>query len=95
MLATPGVSIPAPRQDEATVRLDDEDIPVGVALTRCTRVFNLVGLPSVSVPVGFTTAGLPIGMQIAGKPFDEATTLRVAEAYERHIYRPEIWPDVD
>ena len=95
VLATPGVSIPAPRQDEAPVRLDDEDIPVGVALTRCTRVFNLVGLPSVSVPVGFTTAGLPIGMQIAGKPFDEATTLRVAEAYERHIYRPEIWPDVD
>ncbi len=95
VLATPGVSIPAPRQDEDTVRLDGEDFPVGVALTRCTRVFNLVGLPSVSVPVEFTKDGLPIGMQIAGRPFDETTALRVAEAYERHIYRPERWPDVE
>lgn len=95
VLATPGVSIPAPRQHEDTIRLDDKDIPVGVALTRCTRLLNLVGLPSVSLPVGFTKAGLPIGMQIAGRPFEEATALRVGEAYERHIYQPEKWPDVD
>ena len=95
VLATPGVSIPAPRLDQDTIRLDDEDIPVGVALTRCTRILNLVGLPSVSVPVGFSKEGLPIGMQIAGRPFDEATALRVAEAYERHIYQPEKWPDAD
>jgi aspartyl-tRNA(Asn)/glutamyl-tRNA(Gln) amidotransferase subunit A len=37
---------------------------------------------------------LPIGLQIAGKPFDEATVLRVAHAYEQqtdwHRRRPPI-----
>lgn len=92
VLVTPGVSITAPRLEESTVRLDDDNVPIGVALTRCTRIYNLVGLPSVSVPVGLSQAGLPIGIQIAGGPFDEELVLRVAEAYERHIYQPSQWP---
>jgi aspartyl-tRNA(Asn)/glutamyl-tRNA(Gln) amidotransferase subunit A len=95
VLVTPGVSITAPRLEESIVRLDDDDVPVGVALTRCTRIYNLVGLPSVSVPVGLSQAGLPIGIQIAGRPFDEELVLRVAEAYERHIYQPGHWPALD
>jgi aspartyl-tRNA(Asn)/glutamyl-tRNA(Gln) amidotransferase subunit A len=43
------------------------------------------GLPSISVPGGFTSAGLPIGLQIAGKPFDESTVLRVAFAYQQAV----------
>ena len=95
VLVTPGVSITAPRLEESMVRLDDDDVPVGVALTRCTRIYNFVGLPSVSVPVGLSQAGLPIGIQIAGRPFDEELVLRVAEAYERHIYQPSQWPALD
>jgi aspartyl-tRNA(Asn)/glutamyl-tRNA(Gln) amidotransferase subunit A len=51
---------------------------------------NLVGLPGISVPCGFVDAPraggsdrLPIGMQFVGKMFDEATILRVADAFER------------
>jgi aspartyl-tRNA(Asn)/glutamyl-tRNA(Gln) amidotransferase subunit A len=44
---------------------------------------NLSGLPAISVPCGFSSAGLPIGMQLTGRPFDEATVLRAADAYER------------
>src|SRR6185369_12124951 len=57
---------------------------------------NLSGLPAISVPCGFTppatptlgeapsSAGrLPIGLQLMGRRFDEATLLRVADAYER------------
>jgi len=95
VLVTPGVSITAPRLEESTVRLDDDDVPTGVALTRCTRIYNLVGLPSVSVPVGLSRAGLPIGIQIAGRPFGEELVLRVADAYERHIYPPSEWPALD
>jgi aspartyl-tRNA(Asn)/glutamyl-tRNA(Gln) amidotransferase subunit A len=94
VLVTPGVSITAPRLEESTVRLKDDDVPVGVALTRCTRIYNLAGLPSVSVPVGLSRAGLPIGIQIAGRPFDEGLVLRVADAYQRHIYQPSQWPDL-
>ena len=44
---------------------------------------NLAGLPAVSVPCGFATGRLPIGLQLTGRPFDEATLLRIADAYER------------
>jgi aspartyl-tRNA(Asn)/glutamyl-tRNA(Gln) amidotransferase subunit A len=44
---------------------------------------NLVGLPAVSVPCGFTGGRLPIGLQLTGRRFDEATLLRIADAYER------------
>jgi aspartyl-tRNA(Asn)/glutamyl-tRNA(Gln) amidotransferase subunit A len=50
---------------------------------RNTRPFNMLGLPTVSVPCGFTRAGLPIGMQITGPPGGEATVLRLAYAYEQ------------
>ena len=44
---------------------------------------NLAGLPGISVPCGFSNEGLPIGFQLTGRMFDEATLLRVADAYER------------
>jgi len=51
---------------------------------------NLVGLPGISVPCGLVDAPrsdggdrLPVGLQFVGKMFDEATILRVAEAFER------------
>jgi aspartyl-tRNA(Asn)/glutamyl-tRNA(Gln) amidotransferase subunit A len=44
---------------------------------------NLAGLPAISLPCGFATGRLPIGLQLTGRRFDEATILRVADAYER------------
>jgi Amidase len=48
-----------------------------------TTGFSLAGTPAVAVPCGFSASGLPIGVQIAGRPFDEATVLRAAWAYEQ------------
>ena len=50
-----------------------------------TRPFNLAGTPAISINCGFNSQGLPIGLQIGGRPFDEATVLRVAHAYEQHM----------
>jgi aspartyl-tRNA(Asn)/glutamyl-tRNA(Gln) amidotransferase subunit A len=44
---------------------------------------NLAGLPAISVPCGFSRESLPIGLQLTGRMFDEATLLRIADAYER------------
>ena len=44
---------------------------------------NLAGLPAISVPCGFTVDRLPIGLQLTGRRFDEATLLRVGDAYQR------------
>ncbi len=54
-----------------------------LVLLRNTRPFNVLGLPAVSVPCGFTRAGLPIGLQIAGAPGDDARVLQLAYAYEK------------
>jgi aspartyl-tRNA(Asn)/glutamyl-tRNA(Gln) amidotransferase subunit A len=47
-----------------------------------TLALSLAGLPGLSLPCGFDRSGLPIGLQIMGGAFDEATVLRVAQAYE-------------
>lgn len=61
---------------------------------RNTVPFDILGLPAISVPCGFTRAGLPVGLQIAGAPFAEQTVLALAQAYERetewHKRRPKL-----
>jgi aspartyl-tRNA(Asn)/glutamyl-tRNA(Gln) amidotransferase subunit A len=81
----PTLPIPAPLAEEAgkDIEIDGVTENATVALLRMTMPFNLSGLPAVSVPCGFSSQGLPIGMQIAGKPFEEATVLRIAHAYQQ------------
>ena len=52
-------------------------------LTRFTRPINYLGLPSLSIPTGFTKDGLPVGMQLVGRSFDEAMILRIGAAFQR------------
>lgn len=63
-------------------------------LTRFTRPINYLGLPSLSIPAGFTASKLPVGMQLIGRPFDEATVLTIGAAFQRasdfHKQCPEI-----
>ena len=44
---------------------------------------NLAGIPGISVPCGFAGDRLPVGLQLLGRMFDEATILKVADAYEK------------
>jgi aspartyl-tRNA(Asn)/glutamyl-tRNA(Gln) amidotransferase subunit A len=50
---------------------------------RNTSPFDVYGLPTISVPCGFTRAGLPIGLQISGAPFAEPAVIALAHAYEQ------------
>lgn len=59
---------------------------------RCTRPFNYLGLPAISVPIGFSDNGLPCGMQLVGRAFDEVTLLRAARAYERETMCTSVAP---
>ncbi|HZI50383.1 MAG TPA: amidase, partial [Terriglobia bacterium] len=45
--------------------------------------FDMYGVPSISVPCGFTNSGLPIGLQISGGHFSELNVLALAHAYEQ------------
>lgn len=44
---------------------------------------SLIGLPALSVPVGFGAAGLPMGMQIIGRSGDDAGVLAIGQAWHR------------
>lgn len=50
---------------------------------RNTLPFSIFGLPTISLPCGFTGSGLPIGLQIAGATWAESNVLALARAYER------------
>lgn len=47
-----------------------------------TTPYSLSSMPAISIPCGATNEGMPIGLQIGGGPFDEATVLKVAYAFE-------------
>ena len=83
VLLTP--TIPEPASAYATAKagtVDDVVARMG-RFSRLTRPLNAAGVPAVSVPCGWTADGRPLALQIIGRPFEEATVLRVARAYER------------
>ncbi len=87
VLITPTMPYPAFKLGE---KIDD---PLSCYLADVDTVpINLAGVPSISVPCGFSD-GLPIGMQIIGKHFDEVAILRSAYTFEEntnfHCKRPE------
>lgn len=55
----------------------------------CTVTVNIAGLPAISTTCGYTATGLPVGMSLIGRPFDEATIIAVADAFENGFARKE------
>ena len=45
--------------------------------------FNVAGYPAMSICSGYGAGGLPVAIQLVGKPFQEATVLRIADAFEK------------
>jgi aspartyl-tRNA(Asn)/glutamyl-tRNA(Gln) amidotransferase subunit A len=44
---------------------------------------NLVGIPGMSIPCGFSSKGLPIGLQLIGKHFEEGKLFKLAYNFEQ------------
>ncbi len=63
--------------------------------TRLTLPWNLVGVPSISIPSGRYVEGLPVGLQLSAGRLQEPVLLRAAAAYESAAggYRPPPFPD--
>ncbi|GAB2551124.1 amidase [Leucobacter ruminantium] len=55
-----------------------------------TYPYNMLTVPAISMPAGFTEDGRPIGLQIAGRKLADAEVLRVAANFER-VHSP--WTD--
>ena len=86
LLVTPTTAVPPATIEEALRR------GIELELIRNTAPFNTYGLPTISIPCGFTGSALPIGIQITGSRFGEAKVLALAHAYEQatgwHTRRP-------
>jgi aspartyl-tRNA(Asn)/glutamyl-tRNA(Gln) amidotransferase subunit A len=82
VLVTPALAVPVPTLASTDVGSSPLMWATIAALGRCFVPFNVLGLPALSVPVGFTAGGLPAGLQLVGRPFAEATLLGVAAAYQ-------------
>jgi aspartyl-tRNA(Asn)/glutamyl-tRNA(Gln) amidotransferase subunit A len=79
----PVAPVAAPTLAESDVGNGPDAEAVIQRLTRFTRPINYLGLPSLSIPSGFTRAGLPVGMQLIGRSFEEAMLLRIGAAFQR------------
>ena len=73
-------------------------VPPGAFYTEGTSAS--VAVTATDAPglvLSFSASGLPLSMQITGRPFDDATVLRVAHAYEQATpwreRRPQLAPD--
>jgi aspartyl-tRNA(Asn)/glutamyl-tRNA(Gln) amidotransferase subunit A len=80
LLITPTTPVP-PITIEAASHMSPD--PAGEVWLRNTRPFNAYGLPTISIPCGFTSDGLPIGLQIAGPRFGEGRVLAFAHSFEQ------------
>jgi aspartyl-tRNA(Asn)/glutamyl-tRNA(Gln) amidotransferase subunit A len=79
----PVAPVAAPTIAESDVGNSPDAESVIQRLTRFTRPINYLGLPSLSIPAGFTRNDLPVGMQLIGRSFDEDMLLRIGAAFQR------------
>lgn len=89
--------LPVLTQPVPTIAETDVDDPGAIpgmvgSLTRGTRPFNYLGLPSLAMPCGFSDGDLPIAVQLVGRPFAEPRLFSLGHAYQRetdwHLRRP-------
>ena len=71
------------------------DIAQRLILRRITtHPFGTANVPTLAVPMGFTSEGLPLSLQIAARPFAEEAVYRIGHAYESatqwHAQHPDL-----
>jgi amidase len=84
LIIAPVGATPAFEHGARRVDVEGQSISVFRAFNY-SRICNVFGLPSVSVPAGRTREGLPIGVQIIGRPFAESVVLAAASILEESL----------
>ena len=88
-LVAPTCPIPATKLDE-----DFRSMAGGLPGDVMGAIGNAAGLPSISVPNGFSKEGLPTGIQFMGKAYDDNVVIALACAYQSltnwHLLHPPV-----
>jgi aspartyl-tRNA(Asn)/glutamyl-tRNA(Gln) amidotransferase subunit A len=82
-LVAPTLPMPTVPVEDLNLVLNDAsgESPGSGYFRQCVAA-NVVGIPALSVPAGFSAAGLPIGIAFFGRPLAEQTLFRIARTYE-------------
>ena len=93
LLVAPTMPILPPRIGADTVTIGSEEVPYRLTFIRFLSPWSCAGLPAVSVPCGFVEE-MPVGMTLVGRPFEDASVLRAAHAFQSvtdwHEQRPSV-----
>lgn len=83
VIVVPTTILTAPRFDDLeSIDINGKSLEVREALLRNTILFNSIGLPAISIPVGLTKDQMPVAVQIVGSLFEEEKILSMAYKYE-------------
>jgi aspartyl-tRNA(Asn)/glutamyl-tRNA(Gln) amidotransferase subunit A len=84
IVVVPTTIIAAPLFTELVkIQVDNKVLRTREALLRNTVLFNSIGLPAISIPIGLTSSKMPIGAQLIGREFEETKLLSLAYLYEQ------------
>lgn len=79
----PTMPTTAARVDEVeTIKVDDQLRPIGPTLLQNTLLATLVGLPSISLPIGVASDGIPVGALLEARPGEDTELLANAKRVE-------------
>lgn len=76
LILTPTVGVEVPLVEGV------ETISATKSATRFTYAWSMAGVPSISMPCGYTSRGMPIGVQIAAGHWQDYKLLDVGRAYQ-------------
>ncbi|KAH1255318.1 Fatty acid amide hydrolase [Glycine max] len=98
VIVSPTTGVTAYQIQDDALQTGELDYVNGAALVRYSIAGNFLGLPAVTVPVGFDRLGLPIGLQFIGRPWSEATLIHLAFAMQAicmsEYRKPELYYDL-
>ncbi len=83
LIVAPSVPAVAARAGQETIKWGNGvEEPVTSVYVRLSAPANLTGLPAIATPCGFDAAGLPVSFQAIARPFEEATAIRLCDAWQ-------------
>uniref|UniRef100_A0A0E0F2Y5 Amidase domain-containing protein n=1 Tax=Oryza meridionalis TaxID=40149 RepID=A0A0E0F2Y5_9ORYZ len=97
-IVTPMTGVTAHELQDDAGHTGELDYINGAALVRYSIAGNFLGLPAITVKVGYDREGLPVGLQFIGRPWSEATLLHLAyamqEACGKNYRKPMVYYDL-
>lgn len=76
-------ALPFSLDEEFPAEIDGVRMETYIDWMRSCYFISAAGLPTMSVPAGFTDDGLPVGLQIVGRHSDDFGVLQLAHAFEQ------------